>query len=137
MWWLILCAANNCARSLRSVTHERPWNWLLSKNQHGCRPKLSTTTALTVLTDKIYNMDNKRIVLLTMCDLSKAFDSVSHNILLEKLLNTTVDKFWFDDYLSGRSQSFRVHDTVSSKPDASYDVPQGSILGPILFNICQ
>ncbi len=106
-------------------------NMLLSKNQHGFRPKLSTTTALTVLTDKIYNnMDDKRIALLTLCDLSKAFDIVSHNILLEKLLITTVDNFWFDSYLSGRSQSVRVNDTVSTKTDVLYGVPQGSILAP-------
>ncbi len=54
-------------------------NKLLSESQHGFRPRLSTTTALTVVTDKIYkNMDNKSISLLTLCDLSKAFDSVSH-----------------------------------------------------------
>ncbi len=80
-------------------------------------------------------MDNKRITLLTLCDLSKAFDSVSHTILLEKLMNTTVDKFWFYDYLRGRSQSVRINDTVSTKTEVLYGVPQGSILGPILLNI--
>ncbi len=61
-------------------------NKLLSKNQHGFRPISSMTTALTVLTDKIYNnMDNKRIALLTLCYLSKAFDSVSNIILLGKV----------------------------------------------------
>ncbi len=76
---------------------------LLSKNQHGFRPKLCTTTALTVLSDRIYNtMENQRITLLTLCDLFEAFDSVSHNILLERLLNTTIDKFRFDGYLSER-----------------------------------
>ncbi len=81
------------------------------------------------------DMDKKRIALLTLCDLSKAFDSVSHNILLEKSLNTTVDKFWFDNYLSGRSHAVRVNDTVSTKTDVMYGVPQGSISDPILFNI--
>ncbi len=54
---------------------------LLSNSQHGFRPKLSTETALTVITDEIYkNMDSKKIYISTLCDLSKAFDSVSHRI---------------------------------------------------------
>ncbi len=65
---------------------------LLSNSQHGLRPKLSTETALTVITDKIYNnMDSKKISILTLCDLSKAFDSVSHRILLNKCAKT---KHW-------------------------------------------
>ncbi len=58
---------------------------LLSKCQHGFRSRLSTETNLTVITDAIYNnMDHKKISLLTLCDLSKAFDSVSHDILINK-----------------------------------------------------
>ncbi len=58
---------------------------LLSNSQHGFRPKLSTETGLAVITNKIYNiMDNKSISLLTLCDQSKAFDSVSHKIPLNK-----------------------------------------------------
>ncbi len=64
-------------------------NNLLSKTQHGFRPKLSTATALTVVTDEIYkNMGSKKVSLLTLCDLSKAFDSLNHSTLLEKLENT-------------------------------------------------
>ena len=111
-------------------------NKLLSKNQHGFRPKLSTTTALTVVTDQIFkNMDNKRISLLTLCDLSKAFDSVSHPILIEKIKLAAVDAFWFEDYLKDRSQSVRLNNTVSTQTSTLYGVPQGSILGPILFNL--
>ncbi len=54
-------------------------NHILSDNQHGFRPILSTATALSTIYDAIYNnMDNKKIALLTLCDLSKVFDSVSH-----------------------------------------------------------
>ncbi len=50
------------------------------------------------ITDKIYNnMDNNRISLLTLCNLSKAFDSVSHSILLSKFANLNIDSFWFKD----------------------------------------
>ncbi len=84
-------------------------NNLLSKTQHGFRPKLSTATALTVVTYEIYkNMDSKKVSLPTLCDLSKVFDSVNHSILLEKLESTSIDNFWFDDYQKGRSESVRL-----------------------------
>lgn len=109
---------------------------LLSPTQHGFRPKLSTETALQVITNKIYdNIDNKQISLLTLCDLSKAFVSVSHTILLRKLQQINVDTYWFDNYLDDRSQSVRIKDIVSSKKSVAFGVPQGSILGPTLFNI--
>ncbi len=74
----------------------------------------STETAFTVITDIIYsNMDNKSISLLTVCDLSKAFDSVSHSILLSKCTHLNIDSFWFKDYVSNRSQSVRLNNTVS------------------------
>ena len=57
-------------------------NSLFSNTRHGFWPKLSTETALTVIADKIYsNMDTRKVSLLTLCDLSKAFDSVSPEIL--------------------------------------------------------
>ncbi len=80
-------------------------------------------------------MDNKRISLLTLCDLSKAFDSVSHQILIEELKVADVDAFWFEDYLNERSQFVRFNNTVSTQASPLYGVPQGSILGPILFNL--
>ncbi len=67
---------------------------LLSNTQNGFRPRLSTETALTVIKDNIYNNMDKRIIsLLTLCDLSKAFDSVNHQVLLRKCLNIKVDSF--------------------------------------------
>ena len=111
-------------------------NQILSVNQHGFRPKLSTETALTILTKQLYeNIDNKRISLLTLCDLSKAFDSVNHTILLNKLNKAKVDSFWFENYLSGRSQSVRIGNHISSPLAVSFGVPQGCNMGPILFNI--
>lgn len=111
-------------------------NNLLSKTQHGFRPNLSTTSALLTLTNQLYaNMDSKMVSLVTLCDLSKAFDSVSHSILLRKCLDLNIDPFWFRSYLSDRTQSVRINDTMSDKMNISYGVPQGSVLGPILFSI--
>ncbi len=72
--------------------------------------------------------------MLTLCNLSKAFDSVSHTILLKRLLKVKVGNYWFDSYLSERTQSVRLN-TISSKRPVEYEVLQGSILGPLLFNI--
>ncbi len=111
-------------------------NNLLSNCQHGLRPNLSTESALLKVTDAIYrNRDNKMISLPTLCDLSKAFDSVSHSILLKKCALLNTDSFWLDSYLNNRTQSVKLNKTLSSKVSVQFGVPQGPILGPILFNI--
>ena len=71
-------------------------------------------------------------------DLSKAFDSVNHNILLEKLkkLNMSASVMqWFKSYLSERSQSVKIEGNISKALPLNVGVPQGSILGPLLFII--
>ena len=109
-------------------------NKLLSNTQHGFHRSLSTETALLKVTDAIYkNVDNNKITLLILCDLSKAFDSVNHDLLLGKLRHVKVDSFWFDNYLSNRTQAVKIGTTISSKLDISFGVPQGSILGPLLY----
>ncbi len=108
----------------------------LSRTQHGFRPQLSAETALITLTNKLYsNMDNKKLSLVTLQDLSKAFDSVHHVALLEKLIKFQVDTFWFSHYLKDRSQMVKISNTTSKTATVNYVVPQGSILGPVLFNI--
>ena len=111
-------------------------NKLLANNQHGFRPHLSTETALLTITNKIYeNIEDRKISLLLLLDLSKAFDSVSHQILLSKCEKVNVDSFWFEDYLKNRVQSVRIGNTLSSSKEIKFGVPQGSILGPLLFII--
>ncbi len=118
------------------LLHYLESNKQITNRQHGFCPKLSTETALTVITDKIYNnRDNKSVSLLTLCDLSKAFHSVSHSILLSKCANLDIDSFWFKDCVVIRTQSIRLNNTISSIRNIAYGVPQVSILGPILFNI--
>ncbi len=118
------------------LTHFLETKKLLSNCQPGFRPRLSSETALTVITDKIYsNMDSKKNSLLTLCDLSKAFDSVSHRILLNKCAQLKIDNYWFESYLSDRTQSVRLGHQLSDILNVNYGIPQGPILGPILFSI--
>ena len=119
------------ANQLMSFLEE---NKLLSESQHGFRKNLSTETALMKVNEAIYNnIDNQKISLLLLLDLSKAFDSVSHEILLEKCIDFNIDQFWFENYLSDRVQSVKLDSAISSSRQVKYGVPQGSILGPILF----
>ena len=111
-------------------------NNLLSHSQHGFRPKLSTETALLKISDRIYNnMDNRKISLLLLLDLSKAFDSVHHKILLKKCQLLNIDTSWFSSYLDNRFQTVKLDNIISSPKRVNFGVPQGSVLGPILFNI--
>ena len=88
------------------------------------------------VTETIYrNIDDKKISLLILLGLSKAFDSVSHNILLHKCTQLKIDPFWFKSYLENRYQSVRLGDIISSPKPVEFEVPQRSILGPILFLI--
>ncbi len=65
----------------------------------------------------------------------KVLDSVSHYILLKKCTKLGTDNFWFENDLSNKTQSVRIGDNLSSILQVSFRVPQGSILGPILFSI--
>ena len=126
------------------VVHEQLYNYLCSKEllyerQSGFRPKFSTNTALTFLSDKIrFNMDNGFYTGVVLLDLQKAFDTVDHSILMSKLRAIGADKLtvkWFTSYLSGRKQFVDVDGTYSGEDDVRCGVPQGSILGPLLFTI--
>ena len=100
---------------------------------HSCE-----TSLLKVLNDAFEAVDNKKIAILTLLDLSAAFDSVNHNILKQVLcaLNITGSaQLWLVSYLMGRQQSIIIGDNMSPPLTIEHGVPQGSVLGPLLFCI--
>ena len=112
-------------------------NNLLSPRQSGFRTKHSCETALTEMTDDwlsaMYNNEYCGVLFLDLC---KAFDLVDHDILLRKLKLYQLGEqslFWFQSYLSDRKQSVKINATYSSEICNTHGVPQGSILGPLLF----
>ena len=114
-------------------------NKLLSKFQFGFRPKLSTELAATLLFVEIrQHVDEGKLVSATFIDLSKAFDTISHSNLLRKLPQYGIcdeELGWFTDYLFHRSVVVSYDSCLSNKQDILTGVPEGSILGPLLFII--
>ena len=83
-------------------------------------------------------MDDKKLTIVVLLDFSKAFDSIDHNKLLSKLKSLGTSSFaldWFRSYLKDRRQYVRIGSEHSTLCGLSHGVPQGSILGPALFNI--
>lgn len=112
-------------------------NSILTSSQHGFRHLHNTTTALTHGLDFLYKaLDKREFGMGIYLDIAKAFDSVDHNILLNKLSHygiRGVAQSWFRSYLSNRFQYLSVNNTSSTFAATNLGVPQGSILGPILF----
>ena len=110
---------------------------ILHPFQFGFQRNKSTCDALIHLTEFIYNsLDNKKTVVNVLIDLRKAFDSVNHEVLLDKMFIYGIRGLpleWFKSYLSDRKQFVAVGSSRSSLKTTNIGVPQGSILGPILF----
>lgn len=110
---------------------------ILFPAQYGFRKHHSTQLAIIDIVDKIHkNMDNKEYTCGVFIDLKKAFDTVDHSILLSKLYHYGMRGIiyeWFTSYLSDRSQTTAIGDYISKKENCSHGVPQGSVLGPLLF----
>ena len=112
-------------------------NKLLSNFQFGFRSRRSTEIAATLFTDKIRTaMDEGKYTGAIYVDLSKAFDTISHSLLLKTLSENGVSGnslHWLTDYLFSRSQQVSYLGTISASQPIYCGVPQGSILGPLLF----
>ncbi len=113
-------------------------NDLLDDKQSAYKQYHSTETLLLKVQNEILsNMDNGEVTILVLLDLSAAFDTIDHDILLYRLehmygITGTVLK-WFESYLSDRSQSVVIDGEKSKSKELKYGVPQGSKLGPLLF----
>ncbi len=106
--------------------------------QSGFRPSHSTETALIRVTnDLLLSSERGYISLLVLLDLSAAFDTIDYNIILNRLENSVGISgsalAWFKLYLSDRHQFVAVNEEVSYRSQVQYGVPQGSVLGPLLF----
>ena len=133
------------SKVLEKVVHKRLYNFfdkneLLYEHQYGFRSNHSTIDAVSqFICDTTKSLQNKQHMAAVLLDLSKAFDTIKHDILLSKLNHYGVRGLalqWFSNYLSERKQYVCCNGTVSSMESiSSFGVPQGSVLGPLLFTI--
>ena len=114
-------------------------NKLLTDNQYGFRKNHSTTYLTLDMFDKIFDSKSKgNIPAIIFLDIKKAFDTVDHKILIDKLkfygvVGTVI--LWIENYLSGRKQATKFLGNKSIYLCIKFGVPQGSLLGPLLFSI--
>ena len=130
------------SKVLERIIYNRIMNFAMNSftlHQFGFLPKRSTLQQLILFTEKLLDgKSNKNEVDVIYMDFRKAFDSVSHNALLSKLQALGISGklwSWLETYLKTRAQCVRIGDKYSDLCEVLSGVPQGSILGPLLFGI--
>ena len=138
------------SKVLEKLVYKRVYNYLQSNgslytSQYGFHSNHSTDNAVTELIGEILkNLENKKYTLTLFFDLSKAFDTLEHDVIFKKLRKYGIrgaSLDWFTSYLSDRSMLLKCRTALSSNEirsstfDVKYGTPQGSCLGP-LFSLC-
>ena len=123
------------------LDHHMKVNNLDCPQQFGYKKGHSTELLLLHLMDNVLQaIDSNKVTVLLLLDLSAAFDTVDQNKLLTILNHNIgikgVAHLWFRSFLKGRTQKIKINNIYSTETDLDYGVPQGSVLGPILFSIC-
>jgi hypothetical protein len=114
-------------------------NGFFSRNQFGFRKGKSTQDALLKFTSELFEGKNRgNQVAGLFLDMKKAFDMVDHDILLDKMYKAGIRgvcNSWFESYLKERKQQVKLYNILSNEGQVKYGVPQGSVLGAVLFII--
>jgi hypothetical protein len=133
---------SSVSKIYEKIIYKRLYNYIepaLYEKQFGFRSKRSTIHAiLEFCTDIIESFENKQVTMATFLDLSKAFDTIDHRILINKLQLYGIRGIalkWFESYLTNRQHYIQYKSHSSFMNSITTGVPQGSVLGPLLFII--